>query len=838
MPASVTIVAHLARWQGVGGLRLLTVIIIMALPLGGLSLVMSQTPDLAQAAREAAATLLPGGARLTSLSELTANSTALGCDLIGGLPLPDPIIVYRYAFAHDDGDVHAHISADGSLAQVCDARYARLGRGVQPVIRAAVDSDGDSIQDEADSCPMIAGIATAERPGCPETGDGDSDGDGAEDGRDRCPTQAGSAASEGCPLMQDSDGDGAPDQVDICPMQPGSLQPGLALGCPADGSGISSRVRPPHASCRVIGEAMPVYASRVRGASVNAQLSSALVMGISAALDWLHVPEGWIKAAGTRLLGDCYNLPLVNPERELASACYMQPSGERANIRQGPHGRLMGSLDRHEQVAAMGRNAAGSWLMSREGWLSRSVLELTGECEGLPVLDPTRAASGVIRFCPPDYAGSLPPRITRAPWAAKLVSSRLANRLRAQPHITAAVIGEIPAGSVIEAVLDGPSCQAPYVWWQVSSGGQVGWTAESDFNAYHYYLAPHQPGDEDAKSAIISLSAGLSAQSHRLIHSANLGGLAALAELPLHNPVGLAWSALGTRLAVLSDGGELTVIGWPDMARSELARNVSAMAISADGNWLALGDGAGQIRLMDMESGSTVSLGELAGPVRGLAWSGAGDRLAAISGDDKLTLARRAGALRAWHLEAAAPQTSQISADFHFPYPLTAVAFSHDGRWLAVSGESQRHGRAALWVYEAASAAMAFSRATIASGGQALVVAAPAALGDFVYSGGDSLLALELPSGDIQRIYHQARANIRAAAFRDQVLPGGEALLALAELRHDGERLALVNALNAHSPDATYALAAADLAFHPDGQLLALAEPSRDRALILGIAAD
>ena len=54
------------------------------------------------------------------------------------------------------------------------------------------DSDGDGIQDSADKCPKIAGIAAFS--GCPDT-----DGDGIEDSADKCPTEKGLAANNGCP---------------------------------------------------------------------------------------------------------------------------------------------------------------------------------------------------------------------------------------------------------------------------------------------------------------------------------------------------------------------------------------------------------------------------------------------------------------------------------------------------------------------------------------------------------------------------------------------------------------------------------------------------------------
>jgi hypothetical protein len=56
----------------------------------------------------------------------------------------------------------------------------------------AKDSDGDSVEDEKDDCPTIAGKVIHN--GCP-----DEDNDGVKDEWDRCPSLAGEASNNGCP---------------------------------------------------------------------------------------------------------------------------------------------------------------------------------------------------------------------------------------------------------------------------------------------------------------------------------------------------------------------------------------------------------------------------------------------------------------------------------------------------------------------------------------------------------------------------------------------------------------------------------------------------------------
>jgi outer membrane protein OmpA-like peptidoglycan-associated protein len=102
-----------------------------------------------------------------------------------------------------------------------------------PVVNAAVDTDGDGINDVDDKCPNQAGVA--KYAGCPVP---DTDGDGINDESDKCPTQKGLAKYGGCPIP-DTDGDGINDEEDKCPNQSGMARYG---GCPipdTDGDGVN-----------------------------------------------------------------------------------------------------------------------------------------------------------------------------------------------------------------------------------------------------------------------------------------------------------------------------------------------------------------------------------------------------------------------------------------------------------------------------------------------------------------------------------------------------------------------------------------------------------------------
>ena len=821
-------------------MRIAALVIATIVALGGVSIGAGQAPDIVAAARslypplqsagDPTSTLLPG-----------VDSTALGCARLMGLPLPDPLDVYRLEFPLAGAVFAVHVSADGSLAQACDERLPNLGAGTQLVARVDADSDGDGLADQADDCVYIAG--DTENRGCPHVTPSDRDGDGIADSVDRCGEQAGAAAADGCALLADGDGDGVPDHIDICPADSGLFRPDFALGCPADGSGSSTRRRSAGELCNVSRADVPLRASSdasAAGVGGIADAEGRAVIGRSAAGDWLQLEAGWLPVHSAQLSGACYNIPLVNAAAGGATGCFLRPLGEFVNVREGPAGAFATRLADPTPQAVLGRNFNGDWLMFRAGWVSRAVVELAGSCDNLPDLDPTLVGSGVIQFCPPGFRGFLPPRVAVG-GSARVVSATLANRLRAQPSIDARQIGEIAPRRSIGAVLDGPACNGPWVWWQVEVDGLVGWTVESDVNYNYYYLEPLQNVAPNNDSARIADRAPLDAAGGR-IHSGNIDALKIVASLPGNAPIALAWTPQQSLLAALSADGSIALFPADDLSQHEWRTNIaraSAMAFSPDERWLALGDDSGGVWLLDYQDRSAAAeagqIGQLEGPVRALAWSRAGDQLAAVGGAEALKLDRRAGTLKLWTLDQPAVENSRLTLHQHFPYPVTSLAFSADDRWLALTGEASSAGRAALWVYDVAAGDLQLAKPLIPLRGHSLVVAAPGgSLGDFVTSSGDSLNQLDVASGVGRRFYHLDGALLKQIAFRPGASAGAEVLLALAVESPGGAvRLQLANALSPYGKTATYEIAPHAMAFSPDGRLLALAERGRDRVLIL-----
>lgn len=129
-----------------------------------------------------------------------------------------------------DGYVPDNACRYGQMGD-CDDTNPEVNPGVPGSCGAEIDSDGDGVPDDLDTCPDEAGLPELE--GCP-----DADGDGIADKDDLCPTVAGLAALSGCP---DADGDGVTDADDECPNEAG---PASNNGCPlpdSDNDGVLDR---------------------------------------------------------------------------------------------------------------------------------------------------------------------------------------------------------------------------------------------------------------------------------------------------------------------------------------------------------------------------------------------------------------------------------------------------------------------------------------------------------------------------------------------------------------------------------------------------------------------
>lgn len=111
-----------------------------------------------------------------------------------------------------------------------------LGRGTTATATITVTVNGDTADEPQETFRVVLSgdVAFSDDVGVgtiiDDDAGADSDGDGVEDSADSCPTVAGPAPS-GCPASEDSDGDGVPNASDACPMVAGTAPD----GCPTTG---------------------------------------------------------------------------------------------------------------------------------------------------------------------------------------------------------------------------------------------------------------------------------------------------------------------------------------------------------------------------------------------------------------------------------------------------------------------------------------------------------------------------------------------------------------------------------------------------------------------------
>ena len=87
---------------------------------------------------------------------------------------------------------------------------------------------------------------------------------------------------------------------------------------------------------------------------------------------------------------------------------------------------------------------------------------------------------------PPSTGCALPPRLQVG--ATGMVIPGDPNVLRTSAGTGTTVIGQLTQGAIF-TVLAGPVCANGYQWWQVTAGGQTGWTAEGQGTS-EYWLDP------------------------------------------------------------------------------------------------------------------------------------------------------------------------------------------------------------------------------------------------------------------------------------------------------------------------------------------------------------
>ena len=853
--------------------------LILLLTLFGTSLVYAQgvTPQyIVDAARQVAEADLPSLGEATGWSHQIINdvtNTALGCVLVDGVALPNPVDVYRVELEYGDSSYSIYVSSDATMVVLCDERFPGMQAGVVGGNNNADpegDTDGDGVLNADDVCPTIAGVEGGDQSGCPAATEGDRDGDGVDDSVDFCPDQAGATESDGCPILADTDGDGVPNTDDLCPSDAGVIQPDFAKGCPLDGTGTSPSIRVASSVCRIVGDNVTIFDNAANNANSigtynnsQAETEAGNVVGRSATAGFFQINAGWVSSSAVTLAGDCYNIPIVNASVGSTTGCFLRSSGTFANVRNGPQtsDTQVATIYPNENFAVLGQDSSGDWIFFNRGWVAKTVLELSGSCNNLPILDPQFVGSGSVFFCPPTFAGYLEPRIRIGTANARISAGSVPNRLREEPTATSEQIGEIQPGRTLDAILDGPACNEGYVWWQVNIDGTVGWTVESDINANSYYIEPFDESgnviDESVEPTPVVQapppSQEVNPSTFQMITSANSSSVNTITTLPIETPLEVAWSPVNSILAVISANGGLTFYNYPSfeeaVAQIVLPDSLqpTAVAFSQDDRFLAVGNADGRIYVVELQDGA--SLGGVfltqahTSPVRAIAWSHDGFTMASASGFSEAPVDGAEWTLKVWDMNnfspLSQPQTDVI-INYAYPYPLTDVAFSQDDQWVAVTGETTVDQQAAIWIYNVEDTELYFSKGLVYMQGFSAVTETPLpALGDFVYNNGDSAYRITVSSEEDTQLYRESGNLLNKIAFRSQIIEGAEVLMAVTNATPGGfsgdETITFVNVLNGESPKASLTVSTSDVAFSPDGRIVALTDVNNNRVVLLGV---
>lgn len=419
------------------------------------------------------------------------------------------------------------------------------------------------------------------------------------------------------------------------------------------------------------------------------------------------------------------NTPSPTPSDPTATpgACLLTPTGAFANVRSAPalEADILTTITEHTTHTVLGRSTDNTWYLIEQGWVSSTVVVLSGDCSTVPSLSsppimgstsavptqtmpgPTAMPEGSVQFgCPVGSDLYMPTRIQTGAATARIETGGIPNRLRAEPSTSGAFIADIQPGRTLDRVIAGPACNEGYVWWQVEIDGQTGWTAESDGNNRAYFIEPVEgfelapgrvlTGAEGALNSLVfapdgeSLRAADSVQdivlhwdladdeqiTPSLLHGAPVGGVAFL-------PNGMLASA----------GFDGRVRLWqPDGTQFALLEGVvdpkwgTRIVFSPDGALLAAPGCAepgqlqdcilGQARVFDVNTGEVIlTLQGHSNAVYGVAFSPDGSLITTFSADG------------VWLWDA---ETSEQVRVLPSAQPVNAIAFHPEGAILAAAG--------------------------------------------------------------------------------------------------------------------------------------------------------
>ncbi len=378
------------------------------------------------------------------------------------------------------------------------------------------------------------------------------------------------------------------------------------------------------------------------------------------------------------------------------SECTVRAGGDFARVRSewSTEGDEVARIGRNDDAryVVRGRNASDgfSWYFIGIGWVRADVVELSGDCDNLPVLF-TRVGSAFSSDaypCPANFAGYLPPRIQTGQNGVIVRDGGVAFFVYALPERNSAVTGFIPDGVTLERVGIGPLCQDGLVFWEISVSGVTGFVIESDARQQIYYL------DGGTSAPVITLPDGASSDEPTIAPTLALNNptqVIPLGEVPAEL---LTLNADASQLAIGAIMGEsLVLIDVESSVALTLITDVPVIAFTfnADGGLLLVADADGGLGTWNTLTGQQTNYQRLIdAPQEDViaAFSLEASRVAVRDCAELDTTDPDAPICRRSVITVFDTQNNETTARVNVPGEVSALALSPFGNALAVIAEN------------------------------------------------------------------------------------------------------------------------------------------------------
>ena len=318
-----------------------------------------------------------------------------------------------------------------------------------------------------------------------------------------------------------------------------------------------------------------------------------------------------------------------------------------------------------------------------------------------PAPSNNNAGVAIADGCPEDLTGYMRPRLRIGEQARVKENNRVQNNVRFEPSPGAFLVGQIPQGSVIQRVNDGPVCNDGHVWWNVTFGDITGWTVESTTSLNLYYLLPIRDNNNAANTNNNNTNSTTNASSQ--------SSQPAAPQIPANQPASMPFAPL--RGGIIRQVQQLTPWDFRDMidfawhptqpdqfmaATSQgafagvfpatftpldLGTNtvpLSHMIYNFDGNLTVFGYccGEGSQLVLRNNNGNLTPFGSEFGSVRNLLPHPAESKVVSIHWEENQGNAQ----VLIWSLD----NTTEPVAEFQFQVPVVAAVFDSASNYLVL----------------------------------------------------------------------------------------------------------------------------------------------------------